>query len=661
MQKLLELIGLSSDNATSSEKLPEINDYHKDVIAPSSIEENRRYLKIGEDYCSVIFIKEWPDWPQDHALYNLLAENQIETDVSIHLYPKKSKKVKEDLSERIESKRISLGSTEGQDRTREVQQKKRKEIANLEYVEKALDEQAAKLYDIGCYILVRGSTKKEVRENRRDIKDIIEENPMNATASVLLDEQIAGAQTVAPVGNDEVRWNRKALSGGVAAMYPFQSQVRLDENGVEAGFHLYNETPLMYDRWNFDNGYNEIKVGMIGSGKSYSTKLTLLRSWAMNDDISIYMMDPLEGFEEVYEHFGAERIVIGGNMEINPLRIEQTNIEKVKEQELNPYANNLAGVEQFFSGFFDFSGYEYGQEKYTLSRAIKLAYKNKGINKNVETHDRESPTISDVLNILEEMVRDPEKFIDITDQQKKDSNDEIIEDEKKIIEEEKAEGNDISDVNEAVSMLKDRTRSQAQKLLEMLDGFKKGGQYENFNGKTEDKMKIGSEDSAWLDLKPLEDRASGGKELGWYMRLILKEVYNEAKRSQDKTILSLDEAHYMLESDSSVDYLSTIVRHSRHFNIALQFITQGTNEFFTTENGRTIVQNCAIKWFQKVESIPDEALSALNLSSRQYEFVRAASPGDAEQGFSEALIKIDNDDYVPIKVVPSSYEAEILE
>jgi len=70
------------------------------------------------------------------------------------------------------------------------------------------------------------------------------------------------------------------------------------------------------------------------------------------------------------------------------------------------------------------------------------------------------------------------------------------------------------------------------------------------------------------------------------MQVLFNAVYERAKGTDKRVIFAIDEAHYLLNDSASLGYLETAVRHSRHYDLSLQFITQTSGEFELTMEGR---------------------------------------------------------------------------
>jgi DNA helicase HerA-like ATPase len=64
--------------------------------------------------------------------------------------------------------------------------------------------------------------------------------------------------------------------------------------------------------------------------------------------------------------------------------------------------------------------------------------------------------------------------------------------------------------------------------------------------------------------------------------VLFNSVYERVKQTEKKVVFTIDEAHYLMNDASSLDFLETAVRHSRHFDLSLEFVTQTGGEFALT-------------------------------------------------------------------------------
>ncbi|MDY7083182.1 MAG: transfer complex protein, partial [Halobacteria archaeon] len=313
------------------------------------------------------------------------------------------------------------------------------------------------------------------------------------------------------------------------------------------------------------------------------------------------------GFAGVNEALGGERITVGGTRGINPLEIKKTPDHVLDAvDDLDPWSEQITWVMTFFETFFsEVANHPLGERSQTLRRAVQESYKRKGIERDPATHSRESPTILDVIDGEKEAVRE-----------------------------------------DAQSLLKDLRPS-----------FRDGGELDNLSNSTEFDL---DSKVMYLDLHQ-EEGASGRAETSLMMQVLFNSVYERVKQTDKKVVFVIDEAHYLLNDASSLDFLETAVRHSRHFDLSLEFVTQTGGEFSLTSEAKTIANLCSIKILHRVEEETEKLAEWFDLNDRQIDFVRSAKAGDEEDGYSEALVGVDQEGWFPTQIIASDHEAEVID
>jgi len=78
------------------------------------------------------------------------------------------------------------------------------------------------------------------------------------------------------------------------------------------------------------------------------------------------------------------------------------------------------------------------------------------------------------------------------------------------------------------------------------------------------------------------------------IQVLFNAVYERAKGTEKTVVFAFDEAHYLMNHATSLEFLETAVRHSRHYDLSLQFIKQTGGEFTLTPEARTIANLCSI-------------------------------------------------------------------
>jgi len=200
------------------------------------------------------------------------------------------------------------------------------------------------------------------------------------------------------------------MAGAVGAMFPFVAGA-FAEPGVEYGTYALNEKSVILDRFNRSTGYCMMVIGKLGAGKSFSTKLQLVRQAMYDDETVIVMLDPMEGFAGVNEALGGERIIVGGRRGLNPLELKPTSRGVGSGARYRPVGRPISWVMTFFETFFaGVADSPLGQRKQTLRRAVQDAYEQQGITRDPSTHGNPSPTVQTVISVLEDMLDSPAEF-----------------------------------------------------------------------------------------------------------------------------------------------------------------------------------------------------------------------------------------------------------
>jgi hypothetical protein len=267
---------------------------------------------------------------------------------------------------------------------------------------------------------------------------------------------------------------------------------------------------------------------------------------------------------------------------------------------------------------------------------LKESYRRKGIDLNdPTTHDRENPTIQDdLVPVLLEMVTDEQEHSIIGDIVDSDRAQEVFEKANNITEEE---------------------QRRASELLLAMEAFLEDNALGNLG--TNSDFEFGEEDVVWLDLQQQEGRGS----LGLMMNLLFSAVYERAKQSDKNIIFAIDEARYIMKDKSALQFLEQAVRHSRHYDLSIQFITQTIDEFFQHDEAKAIADQCDHKLFFHTEGLTDDIAQKVGMNSVQAAFARQATPGDEDTGYSEAVFGVSDYGWYPMHIYAMDEEAAVVD
>ncbi|WP_324665398.1 VirB4 family type IV secretion system protein [Haloarcula sediminis] len=614
---------MSVNYEPSDSPLSETPASHQSLLGPDSIEEGSTAIRTGDKWARTLWMAEFPDAPIDGIFESLYSTAETrETDISMHIDPRDTESTLNSLENRIEDLEADVEYLSEKRRAgaRGIQ----KDLSDHQELYDVLRNTSMKAFDVSMYLTVRGET-----EDTLDIDSVANtarRSPANLTPVTPRFAQMDALTSSSPVGVDQLNSQLNAktpmLSAAVGAMFPFVAGA-LAEPGIEYGTYALNESPLILDRFTRETGYCMMVIGKLGAGKSFSTKLQLVRRAMYDADSMIVMLDPLEGFAGVNDALGGERVTVGGSRGFNPLELQPTPAEILDSvPDLDPWSEQISWVLTFFETFFEnVASSPLEDRKQTLRRAVQEAYERQGITKDPATHVNPSPTIRDVIAVLEDILEDPGAFGYVTGGEQ------------------------------------ERVRSDVQSLLiDLRPSFREGGDLANLAEPTQFDF---TNDVIYLDLHQ-EEGTRGQTETSLMMQVLFNAVYERAKQTDKRVVFVIDEAHYLMGDSTSLGFLETAVRHSRHYDLSLQFITQTGGEFSLTPEARTIANLCSMKLIHRVDEAAEQLAEWFGLSEREVNWVRSAKAGNDDDGYSEALLGVDEEGWFPLRVRASEYEVSVL-
>lgn len=619
------LIGGDNDDVTLSQQ-------QKDLITPSGADfSDPMMAHVGQQYTISSFTSNFPNEPQTLFLRRVFGRPSAESDIAIHIDPYENTDAVRFLRKQVENLEAEFNLS---DSDADMSTQQRRYVAANDMLE-AIQNSPTELYDISMYATARGDTEEVTNEAWKRIKPKLTQSPALTNQVIATYQQDKALKTTAPIGKDDIGYTRQALSGAVAAMLPMTSTTLVEQNGVNFGIHGYNMSPVFVDRFDRPGGYNQLTIGNIGSGKSFSTKLNILREYNARDDLMVIMLDPLEGFKNFAHLIDGEHVVVGGDKGVNPLEIHPPNdIEKAKQEDTDPFSQAVDTASTFLRSFFRQEDINLGDKVSTLELAIQETYFNVGITRDIETHHKESPTIKNLFVTLQEIADNPDEYA-FADESNPDSN---------------------------VRTEADILRDHANQLLSDLSAFREGGKYEMLAEETQ--VDIMGNDLVYLDLQANEM----DDDTGLMMQLLFNAVYERSKQTDKKVIFAIDEAHVMMQDPNTLSMLERAVRHSRHYEMSINFITQTAEEFFQEDEAKAIADNCTLKLIHKLPGLSDEAANALGLNQSQRARAKQLKSGKNNtatvlggHGFSEGLFYVDPLGWLPLRVVPSGVEAALVD
>src|SRR5207302_8225701 len=116
---------------------------------------------------------------------------------------------------------------------------------------------------------------------------------------------------------DEMNVHTNLTSAPLYSLFPFTSFDLPSDRGILYGINRHNSSLVLFDRFSIEN-YNSVTFAKSGAGKSYTTKLEILRSLMF--DTEVIVIDPEREYEYLAETVDGRyfNISLSSEHHINP-------------------------------------------------------------------------------------------------------------------------------------------------------------------------------------------------------------------------------------------------------------------------------------------------------------------------------------------------------
>ncbi len=346
----------------------------KDYISPSYINlKNPRYIEIEGTYYSCLLIVDYLR-EQNELIFKNLIETNENIYISIYYEKQDTYKVIKDLTYNIGNVGVEIENIGNARQDAEIAAYT---YNDAKYIRKEMQINNQELYYIYTYVTIFSNDKKEIENKINKIEGILRSQGLIPKRSYFRQEQTYKSCLPFAQNNIDIKnvSKRNILTNSIPATYPFISSSIYDETGIFIGTNIYNDSLIFIDRYNREKYKNSnISIfGTSGSGKSYFTKLMILRSALFG--LEQFIIDPDREYEKITKELKGTIIKLGPSSEtyINILDIRQESLEDNQQGYLATKINKIIG---FFNLIF---GKLQEDEKAILEEKLILTYNKKGI------------------------------------------------------------------------------------------------------------------------------------------------------------------------------------------------------------------------------------------------------------------------------------------
>ncbi len=360
----------------------------QDVIAPSALKITPREINLGDKIARTFFVMSYPRTLTDSWFAPIINLDRV-LDISVFIHPI-------DSSEILKKFQKKVAEVQSQIMTREEKGLVRDPILDTAYrdiedLRDQLQQAEEKIFDVGVYITVYGSKVEELDKAESEIKSMLESRLIYVKPALFQQEQ--GFRSTLPLGRDELAVDSKLNSSPLSSIFPFVSFDLTSDKGILYGVNRHNASLVLFDRFSLEN-YNSVIFAKSGSGKSYTTKLEILRTLMF--DTEVLVIDPEREYEFLAQAVGGRYFNISLNSEhhINPFDLA---VPREDESAADILRSNIVALVGLFRIML--SGLT-PEEDAIIDRAITETYALKDITPDSNFAEIEPPLLSDFEMVL---------------------------------------------------------------------------------------------------------------------------------------------------------------------------------------------------------------------------------------------------------------------
>lgn len=359
-----------------------------DVIAPSAVNIGPRNLNLSGKITRVYYAVSYPRYLNESWVDPVLNLPR-ELDVSIVVHPidttETLKKFQKKVAE-VQSQ-INIKAERGEVRDPQLEAAYR----NLEDLRDKLQQAEEKLFNVGFYITIYGNTEAELNKAENELKGILDARMIVMKPAIFQQEQ--GMQSVLPLATDELLVHSKFNSSPLSSFFPFTSFDLTSDTGILYGLNRHNNSLVLFDRFSLTN-YNSVTFATSGAGKSYATKLEILRSLMFGTEVIV--LDPEREYEYLAEATGGRffNISLSSDHHINPFDLPALQPDEHPGDVLRTHIIELVGLFRLMLGGLS------PEEETVLDIAIQETYALKDITGDSDFSQSEPPLLSDFELVL---------------------------------------------------------------------------------------------------------------------------------------------------------------------------------------------------------------------------------------------------------------------
>lgn len=512
----------------------------RDIIAPSSLEIQSSYFRLGTRYGRTLYVYGYPrqiytGWPS-----SIINIDEV-VDVSMFIYPVESQVVLDNLRKKVGQLEASMSMNAEHGKVRDPGLEAA--IQDAEELRDQLQVGSERFFRYGLYITIYGDSLDELNFVQHKIETILGQQLV--LSKVASSQQEQGLNSTIPQMTDQLQIRRNMNTGAISTSFPFTSADLTQNEGILYGINMHNNGLVIFDRFSLENA-NMVVFAKSGAGKSFAVKLEALRTMMMGADILI--IDPENEYQRLADAVGGSyiRLSLNSDVRINPFDLPRVIDSDEADDALRANLVTMHGLLRLMLGGASAQVQGGGTAMYPtlspseeadLDQALIDTYARAGITSDPLTHNSIPPTIGDLYETLLHMG-----------------------------------GNGPG---------------LAQRLRKYTSGTFAGIFSQQSNVDINNNMVV-------FNIRDLEDEL---RPVAMY--IVLSHIWNRIRTEQKKRMLIIDEAWQLMKYDDSANFMFSLAKRARKYYLGLTTISQDVEDFMGSKMGRAIVANSSMQLLLK--------------------------------------------------------------
>lgn len=296
----------------------------RDYICPDSIEKYSDYLKIGERFARVIYLKDYASYIKD-SMVSELTELNRNMMLSIDVIPIPTDEAVREVENRLLGVETNITNWQRRQNSNnnfsavvpydmEQQRKESKEFLD------DLTTRDQRMMFAVITMVHTADTKEQLDSDTEALLSTARKHMCQM--ATLKYQQFDGLNTVLPIGVRKINAFRTLTTESLAVFMPFKVQEIMDKGGVYYGQNAISNNLILCNKANLLN-QSAWLLGVPGSGKSFCAKGIMVPT-ILNSDDEILICDPEGEYAPMVEALmGNEcaviRVAAGGKDRLNAM------------------------------------------------------------------------------------------------------------------------------------------------------------------------------------------------------------------------------------------------------------------------------------------------------------------------------------------------------